>query len=97
MVTQTVTASTTLDSATELALIPIAELTEQITVSLAEGIEGQTVWLKAIGNAGDMNVDVGVSGTDTLEADTGLETMNSAGASRLMYFTAGVWIFLTYM
>lgn len=97
MITQIVTTSETLNSETELAIIPIASLIEPIDVYLPEGIEGQTVWLKCIGNAGNMNVFVGTCEDDELEADTGLDTLNSAGASRLMYFTAGKWIFLTYM
>lgn len=97
MITQIVTTSETLNSDTELAIIPIASLVEPIDVYLPEGTESQTMWIKCVGHAGDMNVTIGTSEDDELETDTGLDTLNSAGASRLMYFTGGQWIFLTYM
>lgn len=95
MVTQTVTTNTMLDASTELAIVPIDSLLGPITVTMSdEALEGAVVWVKCIGNAGDTNVTVDAA---ILEEDTGLETLNSAGASRLLYYDGIGWSFLTYM
>src|SRR5690348_11135568 len=95
MVTQLVTTSVTLDAETELAIVPIGALMGPITITMTdEPTTGQQVWVKCVGNAGDINVTVAAA---TLEADTGLETLNSAGASRLLYYDGVGWLFLTYM
>lgn len=97
MVEQILTGSAELDSAIELAIVPIDIIGAQVTVTLAAGVEGQQVWVKVLGDAGANNVFIAVQSPDVLEADTGLETLNSHGASRLLYFRDGCWTFLTYM